>query len=65
MATGIIEKTHKNTLVICIYKHSHLSVAESNEGYLQPVLDKIYYENKDIILLGEFNIDLLHYETDY
>ena len=30
--------------------------------FLQPLLDKLSYENKNVILLGDFNIDLLHYE---
>ena len=64
-AIEIIDKTHKNTIVICIYKHPKLSVADFNEGYLQHLLDKLSYERKNIIFLGDFNIDLLHYETDY
>ena len=65
VAIEIIDKTHKNTIVICIYKHPNLSVADFNEGYLQHLLDKLSYERKNIIVLGDFNIDLLHYETDY
>ena len=65
VAIEIIDRTHKNTIVICIYKHPNLSVADFNEDYLQHLLDKLSYERKNIILLGDFNIDLLHYETDY
>ena len=65
VVTKIIDKTHKNTIVTCIYKHPNLSVADFNEGYLQHLLDKLSYERKNIIVLGDFNIDLLHYETDY
>ena len=65
VAIEIIDKTHKNTIVICIYKHPNLSVADFNEDYLQHLLHKLSYERKNIILLGDFNIDLLHYETDY
>ena len=28
----IIDKTHKNTIVTCIYKHPNLSVADFHEG---------------------------------
>ena len=35
---------------------------ESNT-FLQPLLDKLSYENKNIILLGDFNIALPHYES--
>ena len=65
VAIEIIDRTHKNTIVICIYKHPNLSVADFNEDYLQHLLDKLSYERKNIILLGDFSIDLLHYETDY
>ena len=51
VAIEIIDKTHKNTIVICIYKHSNLSVADFNEGYLQHLLDKLSYERKNIIIL--------------
>ena len=30
---------------------------------MQPLLDKLSPENKDVILTGDFNLDLLHYET--
>ena len=50
-------------VVGCIYKHPNLAITEFNEGYLQPLLDKSSLENKDVILMGDFNVDLLHYET--
>ena len=40
-AIEIIDKTHKNTIVICIYKHPNLSVPDFNEGYLQHLPDKL------------------------
>ena len=42
-AIEIIDKTHKNTIVICIYKHPNLSVPDFNEGDLQHLLDKLSY----------------------
>ena len=32
------------------------------DTFLQPLLNKLSYENKNVILLDNFNIDLLHYE---
>ena len=61
----MIDKTHKNTIVICIYKYLNLSVADFNDYYLQHLLDKLSYERKNMTLLGDFNIDLLHYEKDF
>ena len=50
-------------VVGCIYKHPNLAVTECNECYLQPFLDKLFLGNKDVILMGDFNVDLLHYKT--
>ena len=43
----------------------NLSVEDFNKDYLQHLLDKLFYERKSIILPGDFNVDLLRYETDY
>ena len=34
------------------------------QNFIQPLLDKLSFENKNIILLGDFDINLLHYEND-
>ena len=54
----------KNTLIGCIYKHPGMSVDEFNDIYLTPLLKKITFENKNIFLTGDFNINLLNTETD-
>ena len=54
----------KNTLIGCIYKHPCMSVDEFNDIYLTPLLRKITFENKNIFLTGDFNINLLNTETD-
>ena len=33
------------------------------DTFLQSLLDKLSYEKNNIMLLGNFNIDLLHYES--
>ena len=55
-------KSDKNTIIGCKYKHPNLAVQEFMDTFLQPLLDKRFYENKNVILLGDLNIDLLHYE---
>ena len=37
-----------------------MSVDEFNDIYLTPLLKKITFENKNIFLTGDFNINLLH-----
>ena len=39
-----------------------MAIKEFMYTFLQPVLDILSYENKNVILMGDFNIDLLHYE---
>ena len=41
-----------------------MPVDEFNDIYLTPLLKKITFENKNIILTGDFNINLLNTETD-
>ena len=36
-------------------------MAEFNEDYLHAIFDKLSNENKNIVLLDDFSIDLLHY----
>ena len=40
-----------------------MAIKEFMDTFLQHLLDKLSYENKNVILLGDFNIDLLHYES--
>ena len=59
----ILSKSDKNTIIGCIYKHPNLAIQEFMDTFLQPLLDNFSYENKNVILMGDFNIDLLHYES--
>ena len=59
----VISKSQENVVVGCMYKHPILVIIEFKERYLEPLLDKLSPENKYIILMGDFNMDLLHYET--
>ena len=59
----VLSKSDKNTIIGCIYKHPNLAIQEFMDTFLQPLLDNLSYENKNVILMGDFNIDLLHYES--
>ena len=59
----ITPKSH-NIVVGCIYKHPPLKKSDFIDTYLSTVLDKISKEKKQVILLGDFNINLLSPETD-
>ena len=40
-----------------------MSIEEFNNYYFNEVLEKLTFENKNIILMGDFNIDLMNYNT--
>ena len=59
----ILPKT-SNLIVGCIYRHPNMNIESFNDNYLAPLLDKLSKEsNKKIFLLGDFNIDLLKFDT--
>ena len=37
---------------------------ENYENYILPLLDKLSREKKDILIMGDFNINLLNYKND-
>ena len=55
----LILRGQKNIIVGCIYKHPLMDVNDFNHSYLSPFLSKTSKENKSLILLGDFNINLL------
>ena len=60
----VLSGSNKNTVVGCIYKHPGLTTQDFNFEFLQPLIDKLAIENKNIVLLWEFSVDLLHYESN-
>ena len=42
-----------------------MAIQEFTDTFLQALLDNLSYENKNVILMGDFNVDLdlLHYES--
>ena len=51
-----------NIIVGNIYRHPCMTTKSFNSDFLQPLLHKIKSERKHVILLGDFNIDLLKCE---
>ena len=61
----ILNPNNKNIVVGCIYKHPTMVALEFMEDYLSKTLETLPFENKHLILLGDFNINLLNYDTDH
>ena len=58
----LASKTGKKILVGCIYRH-HSPIVEFVDKFLAETLKTIDKERKKCILLGDFNIDLLKFDT--
>ena len=59
----IKQEKSKNIICCCAYRHPDTDVEEVKD-HLEKVFQKMSKENKLIYLMGDFNFDLLNYETD-
>ena len=57
----IINSKKSNIVVGCVYKHPNMDVLDFN-SLINQLLDKISKGQKQIFLLGDFNINLLSYD---
>ena len=48
----------ENMIIGCVYKHLKHGVSDFTNNYITPSLDKLSNENKDIMIMGDFNINL-------
>ena len=58
----IENNAHSNILCGVVYRHPHGDIASFME-YLNSSVDKIHRENKICVVMGDFNLDLLKFET--
>ena len=54
---------NKNKIIGCIYKHANVPVAKFKRDFINPLLEKLSHEKK-IILMGDFNINILNCDSD-
>ena len=52
----------KNILCCCSYRHPDTDV-KNIDGHIDQIMQKISKENKLLILMGDFNVNLLNYES--
>ena len=60
----ILNKKLKNMIFGCVYKHPKREFSDCTNNYITPLLDKLSNENKDIMIMGDFNINLITYNDD-
>ena len=60
------QNNHKRKNVIAggIYRHPCMDPAKINNLYLQNLLNTLAYENKDIFLMADSNINILQYDSN-
>ena len=58
----IINKNEKNMVAGCIYKHPKQTIPDFLDNHLLPLLEKLSHENKQILIMGDFNINFLNYD---
>ena len=60
----IIQRDTKNMVVGCIYRHPCIQHSAFNDEYLKSFSEKLISENKVVILLDDFNTDLLKCDSN-
>ena len=53
----ILNKKEKN-IIRCVYMHPKHEVSDFTNNFITPLLDKLSNENKYIMIMGDFNINL-------
>ena len=60
----ILNKKQKNLVIGCVYKHPKHKVKDFTNNHMMPLLDKVSNENKDIMIMGDFNVNLINCNDD-
>ena len=55
---------NKNNIIGCIYRHPNIPVAKFTSDFLNPLLEKLSHKKKEIILMVDFNINILNCDSD-
>ena len=61
----IKQKKCKNIVIGYLYRHPHYSNIDDFSSYVDTTLNKLNKENKQVYISGDFNIDLLKYNSIY
>ena len=57
------DKSKKKIVIRCIYRH-HTPISDFSSEFLEKTLQKITKSKKTCVLLGDFNIDLIKYDSN-
>ena len=59
-----IEAKSKKQVIACIYKHPKVCVSEFTNNFLNPLLENLATEKKEIIQMGDYKINILICNSD-
>ena len=51
-------------IIGCVCKHPKHEVTDLTNNFITPLLDKLSNENKDIMIMDDFNVSLINYNDD-
>ena len=57
----ILNKKQKNVIIWYLYKLSKHDVSDFTNNFITLLLDKLSNENKNIMIMSDFNINLINY----
>ena len=60
----ILNKKQKNLIIGCVYKHPKHEVKDFTNNNMMSLLDKLSNENKDIMIMGDLNVNLINCNDD-
>ena len=60
----ILNKKQKNLIIGCVYKHPKHEVKDFTNNHMVPLLDKLSSENKNIMIMGDFDVNFINCNDD-
>ena len=59
------ENNQKKIIVGCVYKDPGVAIQEFTNDFICPLFEKLLTEKKEVILIGDYNINILNSDADH
>ena len=59
------ENNQKKFIVGCVYKDPGVAIQEFTNDFICPLFEKLLTEKKEVILIGDDNINILNSDADH
>ena len=60
----MLNKKQENIIIGCVYKYPEHEVSDFKNNFITPLLEKSSNENKNIMIMSDFDINLINYKDD-